>query len=237
MYVGHFAGGVLIKALCPNTPSLPIIFGVGWLDIIDGVLVMLGIDHVRPNPAAGPYLFFDLVFVDWDHSLLMAVIFSAVWAVMMKSKYGTSAPEGLALISALAVFSHWLGDVPFHNLDLAAYPYSEKHFGWGWWGRFLTMSWVYEGVFSAVCLGLAAFIFSRRSVDIKWTLLVHGALFLNLSPWLSPMKFVATLGHPTDYLVHGALVTVGFVAPGYILCRLLDKSEEEGLKRTLAKTQ
>jgi hypothetical protein len=38
-----------------------------------------GSEHRHPEPHAGPYLFFDLTFIDWDHSLLMAAFWSVVW--------------------------------------------------------------------------------------------------------------------------------------------------------------
>lgn len=83
MYVGHLAIGLAIKSKFPTVPTLPIMLGVGFLDIIDGLLIMLGLNHVTPNLQAGPYLFFDLTFIDWDHSLVMAVILSIVWALFL----------------------------------------------------------------------------------------------------------------------------------------------------------
>ncbi|MNY77421.1 hypothetical protein D3C86_2173150 [compost metagenome] len=52
--------------------------------------------------------------------------------------------------------------------------------------------------------------------------------FINLSPWLSPMKHVATLGQPSATLVHGALVTAGFLIPGALLTWLINKAERKG---------
>ena len=80
MYVGHFAIGVAIKSVSPKTPTLPIMLGVGFTDIIDGLLIIAGADRVTPNLNSGPYLFFDLTFIDWDHSLLMATVLSLLWA-------------------------------------------------------------------------------------------------------------------------------------------------------------
>jgi hypothetical protein len=54
-----------------------------------------------------------------------------------------------------------------------------------------------------------------------------GVLFLNLSPWLSPMKFVAGLSEPSAHLLHGVLVTLGFVAPGALLTWLVTRGERQ----------
>ncbi|BEI80880.1 hypothetical protein CcaverHIS002_0200400 [Cutaneotrichosporon cavernicola] len=228
MYVGHFATGLLLKALFPAVPSAPIIYGIAVLDLIDGIFTIVGINHVAPNLNAGPYLYFDLVFIDWDHSLAMALVLSLIWGLYFATRPAPPATTAstVGLVAFVASFSHWLCDLPFHNLDLAAYPYSLEHYGWGWWGRYLTGAWVMEGAFSAACLVLAAVLFARRDVTIKGPLVVCLVLFLNLSPWASPMYYIAQLPPPADYLVHGALVTLGFAAPAAIMIRMLDGAED-----------
>jgi hypothetical protein len=225
MYVGHFATSLILAALFPSVPTAATIVGGTWLDLLDGIFTIVGINRVRANLSAGPYLFFDLVFIDWDHSLLMALILSIVWGAFYAHQGSTAAAVAFA-----ASFAHWLCDVPFHNLDLAAYPYSEKHYGWGWWGRFLTNAWVIEGVFSAVCIAVAASIFAKRGVSIKGPAIICAALFANLSPFTSPMKFIAQLGHPADYLLHGLGVTLGFLIPSYIMVGMVDKAQARAAK-------
>src|SRR5262249_41107171 len=149
MYVGHFAIGVAIKSVSPKTPTLPIMLGVGLMDIVDGLLIVAGVDRVTPNLNSGPYLFFDLTFIDWDHSLFMAIALSLLWAAVFRSDRRT------ALITGLAVFSHFLADWPVHNHDLALYPYSEAHLGYGLWGRLGTTSWLLEGAFVLVLIASA----------------------------------------------------------------------------------
>ncbi|WP_291374489.1 hypothetical protein [Acinetobacter sp. UBA6720] len=144
MYVGHLAIGLAIKSKFPKVPTLPIMLGVGFLDIIDGLLIMLGLNHVTPNLQAGPYLFFDLTFINWDHSLVMAVILSIVWALFFRKD------KRVALIAGFACFSHWLADWPMHNMDLALYPYSAEHMGYGENG-------VLVHGFLRVCLALHSF--------------------------------------------------------------------------------
>ena len=53
-------------------------------------------------------------------------------------------------------------------------------------------------------------------------------LFLNLSPWLSPMKHVAALNEPAAHILHGILVTAGFVIPGLLLTWLVNRAERLG---------
>jgi hypothetical protein len=193
--------------------------GVGLMDIFDGLFIIAGADRVTPNFDSGPYLFFDLTFIDWDHSLLMAVVLSLVWASLFWRDKRT------AWIAGLAVFSHFLADWPLHNHDLALYPYSDAHLGYGLWGKLGTISWLLEGAF---CLGLIAFAEwrnSARGVSYRWAVLVMVLLFFQMSPWLSPMIFVAKLPEPAAHLLHGAVVAIGFLIPGLLLSWLIDRAE------------
>ncbi|PZQ60217.1 MAG: hypothetical protein DI570_14750 [Phenylobacterium zucineum] len=226
MYIGHFAIGMAIKAAAPKVRALPILVGAGFLDIIDGVLIVAGIDRVTPNLQAGPYLFFDLTFIDWDHSLLMALVLSLAWAALFLKQ------RTAALVAGLACFSHFLADLPMHNADLAVYPYAAKHLGLGLWGRLQTGAWVLEGLFAAIVLAWAWTRFRARGVAVGWPLLVLGVLFVNLSPWLSPMKVAAGLPEPQAHLLHGVLVTLGFLGPGALLAWLVDRAERRSVAAT-----
>jgi hypothetical protein len=219
MYVGHFAIGLAIKARYPRVPALPIMMGVGFLDLLDGIFILLGFNTVTPNLASGPYLFFDLTFIDWDHSLLAALFWSMIWGLLFVKH------RAVAAVAALAAFSHFIADWPMHNSDLALYPHSIEHYGYGLWGKLGTLAWVIEGVFSAVLAVYAWRISARRGVSLVWPCAVLVVLFLQLSPVASPMKFVATLQEPLTHILHGALVSLGFLIPGLLLTWLLDRAE------------
>ena len=89
MYLGHFAVGMALKVKYQDVPLVPIILGAGFLDVINGTLVAIGIEKVTPNFNALPYLYFDLTFIDWDHSLLMALIWSFVWGGFVAQRFNT----------------------------------------------------------------------------------------------------------------------------------------------------
>jgi hypothetical protein len=223
MFVGHFAIGMAVKAKCPGIKAFPILLGVGFLDIVDGMLIVLGIDRVTPDLKAGPYLFYDLTFIDWDHSLLMATVLSLTWgALFLKG-------SRVALVAGLAAFSHFVADLPVHNADLALYPYAIEHLGFGLWGRLLTWSWVMEGIFSAALLTWSWTRFRDRGVSIRGPVVILALTFVSLSPWLSPMKRAAVLPEPETHVIHGLLVTLGFVFPGIVLAWLVDRAERKSL--------
>jgi hypothetical protein len=221
MLAGHFAIGLAIKARRPEIPALPIMIGVGIIDIVSGFFLLAGLDRVTPNLSRGPYLFYDLTYIDWDHSLLMAMVWSLLWgAVFIKNK-------PVAIVAALAAFSHFVADWPFHNHDLALYPWADLHFGAGLWASLGTTSWVIEGVFSAL---LAVYFWhtnSRRGIRSHWPCLVLLLFFLGNSPWLSPMKFGATW---SDRVIPALLVTTTFLGLGILFSWLITIAEADAIR-------
>lgn len=218
MYVGHFALGLALKARFPKVPAVPLLIGVGFLDIVNGLFVMLGLDRVTPDPSAGPYLFFDLTFIDWDHSLAAALMWSALWAWFFRTD------RRVAALAFVAAFSHFPADWLMHNGDLALFPYAETRLGLGLWERLGTASWLLEGAFAAALCAYAWRANARRGIDWTWPCAAMGVLFLNLSPWLTPMKFVATLNEPAAHLLAGGLVAVGFLLPALVVIRLIERA-------------
>ncbi|GAA4345845.1 hypothetical protein GCM10023165_30240 [Variovorax defluvii] len=222
MYVGHFAIGLALKARHPEVPALPLVLGAGFLDILNGLFIVLGWDRVAPDLRAGPYLFFDLRFIDWDHSLLAALVWSALWgAFFLRSRR-------VAVLGFVAAFSHFIADWPVHNDDLALYPYAEAHVGYGLWGKLGTASWVLEGVLAAALMAFAWTAAARRGVSLLWPAVVLAVLFASLSPWLSPMKYAAGLDEPWAHRLHGTLVCLGFLVPGALLTWLVGRQERGG---------
>ena len=219
MYFGHFAVGIALKAKFKDVPLLPIILGAGFLDVINGTLVAIGIEKVTPNLQALPYLYFDLTFIDWDHSLLMAIIWSLIWgAFFLKDQRN-------AWVAALSCFLHFVADLPMHNADMALYPYAQQYLGFGLWGKWGIWSWLFEIGFSALLLGYAYQQHAKHGENIGWQLLFIALLAVQMSPWTSPMKQVAQLAEPYASIFHGVLVAVGFIIPTLILAWLYQRSE------------
>ena len=100
MYFGHYAVAVAVKAKEPDVPVAPLLIGTGLLDILNGAFIMGGLDKVTPNLNASPYLFFDLTFIDWDHSLLMAIFWTALYGLACWLLYRK--------IRKLALYQLWL---------------------------------------------------------------------------------------------------------------------------------
>lgn len=220
MFVGHFATGVAIKAFAPDVKALPIMGGVALIDVIDGLFILSRINHVEANLDAGPYLLFDLVFIDWDHSLLMAILWALLWTLLFLRR-----GRRTALVAGAAVLSHWLCDLPLHNADLALFPYSQEELGFGLWGSMVLGSWILEGAFSLVLVAIAWWKFRERRVSILVPAIILAAMFVYLSPWLTPMRRIAVLDADAATTRLGIGVLLGFLITALLFTWLLDRGE------------
>ena len=122
MYAGHFAVGLALKAKRPAAPTWAILLGTGFLDVLFGIFVMLGIERVTMTPHVGQG--FSLDFIDWSHSLVMSLVWSALYGLIFWRK-----GRAVAFLVAFAVFSHFLFDLPMHPKDLALWPHAATHLG------------------------------------------------------------------------------------------------------------
>lgn len=180
MYVGHFAAGLALKGAQPKAPTWGLLVGVGLLDILFGPFVLLGLERVTPTPGVPPGMSLD--FIDWSHSLAMALAWSVLYALFFL-RLG----RPVALVMGLAVFSHFLLDLPMHPPDLALWPGSPTHLGMGLWHALPVGWWFLE--LGAVAAGWAYYrsrsrgnpSFGGRTVAVGVVLL---ALHLFNSPWL-----------------------------------------------------
>ena len=108
---------------------------VQFLDYIWATLVLLGIEKVRVIKGFTAGSMLDSYFHPYSHSLIAAIIWSGVAALLYKplcSWLGYVYSKSAALIVGLAVFSHWILDLIAHPRDLAIYD-NEWKVGFGLW--------------------------------------------------------------------------------------------------------
>ena len=181
MYAGHFAAALALKARVPRAPTWGLLVGVGVLDILFGPFVLAGIERVSLTPGISPG--FSLDHIDWSHSLVMSV----VWSILFGAAF-LRCGRTVAAVMAVSVFSHFVLDIVMHPPDLALWPGSATHLGFGLW-RALPVGWwfVELGAVAAGCWYYWHRSRSDRSFGGRALAAVVVILILHLlnSPWLS----------------------------------------------------
>ena len=131
MFVGHYAVSLALKKF-EKRISLGILFlAVQFVDILFFPFVMLGIERVNIVPNFTQSTHFELEYMPYTHSLLASALWAGAayalfrWVIVKKNS--------VALVVALAVFSHWLLDLIVHTPDLPLWSDASPKLGFGPW--------------------------------------------------------------------------------------------------------
>lgn len=154
MFMGHYGVSFAAKPAHQRLPLWLYFIAVQWLDVWWAVLVMLGVEKFRVVPGFTEAFSLDLYFIPYTHSLVGALVLSAVLgglsALFFKPRARTF------LIIALCAFSHWLADLIVHVPDLPLLDNAGVKVGFGLW-RHLWISFPLE----LVVLWGGAFIYAH----------------------------------------------------------------------------
>jgi hypothetical protein len=135
MFVGHYSVAFACRTERNRIPLWVLFIGVQFLDYIWATLVLLGIEKLRVIKGFTAGSMLDSYFHPYSHSLITAVIWSVVAALIYKTvcgRHDRSCSKSAPLIIGVAVFSHWILDLIAHPRDLAIYDNSWK-VGFGLW--------------------------------------------------------------------------------------------------------
>jgi hypothetical protein len=113
MFAAHFAAGVAIKSIVPETPIRPLLVAVFLPDLVWIALATAGVEPTAPAR------FFD----GWSHSFAMVLLYALAAAFAFRG-YG----RAVATAFFVAVLSHFLLDMPIHPRPLELYPHSGFRF-------------------------------------------------------------------------------------------------------------
>jgi hypothetical protein len=123
MFIGHYGVSLAAKRFTPRT-SLGVLFvGAQLLDVIFSLFVLSGVERLRITPGFTKTNPYDLYEMPYSHSLIGAVLWSALGALAFAlfAKGAVPVPKervAAALGFAIVVFSHFALDVPVHTPDL-----------------------------------------------------------------------------------------------------------------------
>ena len=135
MFVGHYSVAFAVKSEKNRIPLWVLFIAVQFLDYIWATLVLLGIEKLRVIKGFTAGSMLDSYFHPYSHSLIAAILWSAVAAVGYKplcNWMGYTYTKSAGLTVGVAVFSHWALDLIAHPRDLAIYDNIWK-VGFGLW--------------------------------------------------------------------------------------------------------
>ena len=133
MFVGHYAVSFALKRF-EKRASLAVLFlAVQFLDILFFPFVLLGIERMAIVPGFTASTNFDLEYLPYTHSLLAALLWSVLAYVVFR--WIVVRNQSVAVVVAIAVFSHWVLDLVVHTPDLPLWSDSSPKLGLGLWNN------------------------------------------------------------------------------------------------------
>jgi len=155
---GHFGLAAAVKWKAPETPLWLLMIATEWLDIVFVPLFALGVERLVPLPGAESGAYGQaFIYADYTHSLVGALLLSALLGAVASLKYGSKNGFVVGLVS----LSHWALDLFVHREDLPILPGNLgglPRLGFGLW-RFAWLSALIE--LALVCSG--AFLYWRAA--------------------------------------------------------------------------
>lgn len=198
MFIGHFAVGFAAKRWAPRT-SLGVLLAAPLLaDMLFPVLVLAGVERAHIVEGETPFLHLSLDSYPWSHSLLMDLVWAALFAGIV---WWRAKDRAAALVVAIGVLSHWVLDWITHRPDMPLWP-GGPEYGLGLW---YSLRWtvVVESVMLAV--GVALYVAATAAKDRT------GRLALAALAALLALAYVGNVMSPPPPGI-GAVAVTGVVA-------------------------
>ena len=193
MFVGHLAVALAAQRAAPDVNLGWLMGGVTALDLLWPPMLLAGIERASIVP--GATAFTPLVFdsYPWSHSLVMALGWGVVFALVARS-FGVRRSAGLLLVGL--VVSHWVLDFASHAPDMPLWPGDSPKLGLGLWHS-IPATFAVEGA-----LWLAGIVIYLRTVPAGgwgarlafWSLVVISTVMWATGPWSPPPPTTEALG-------------------------------------------
>jgi hypothetical protein len=176
MLIGHVAVGFAAKPWTPRTSLGTLVFAALLADVLWGVLLLAGVEHVQFRSGIGAANYAVATDIAWSHSLATGVCWAVLFALLTRQR---DADGRAARMIALAVLSHWVLDAIAHRPDMPLAPGLSARIGFGLWTS-VPATVLVEGGFWVLALVL----FLRRSKPrrrLAHVVLWSAAMFLTLA--------------------------------------------------------
>jgi len=179
MFIGHFAVGFAAKRVAPRASLTVLVLAATFLDYLWPIFLWLGLEQVRIAPGGRSFTTLDFVSYPYSHSLLMAVLWSALfaWTYRANTRYARG-----AVVVGLAVFSHWVLDWITHEPDLPLAPGMAPKVGLGLWNSTMATMIVEGAMFVA---GVILYSLTTRARNVWGHVSLWGLVVLLAAAYLS----------------------------------------------------
>ena len=133
MFVGHYAAALALKKV-EKRASLGVLFlAVQFVDILFFPFVLLGIERINIIENYTNSTHFELEYMPYTHSLAGSLLWAIAAYVLFR--WVIVKQKSVAMVVALAVFSHWVLDLLVHTPDLPLWSDASQKFGFGIWNN------------------------------------------------------------------------------------------------------
>jgi hypothetical protein len=130
MFIGHVAGAEILHAAAPEVPLWVSLVGVGFPDLLWGVLVLAGIERAEIDPNSPLQKDIKFSHYPYSHSLVLTNLIALAPAAIVAAFLGIEA----GIVFVLASISHWLLDTIVHLPDLPVLGFGrDRKVGFGLW--------------------------------------------------------------------------------------------------------
>jgi hypothetical protein len=198
MFIGHFAVGFAAKRVAPRTSLTTLLTASLFLDVLWPLFLWLGLERVRIDPGNTAFTPLDFVSYPYSHSLVMAIVWSVLFAIVYRSR--TRYARG-ALVAGILVFSHWVLDWVSHRPDLTLFPWGGPRVGLGLWNSVAATAVTEVAMF---VVGLGIYLSTTRARNWQghlslWSLIVllaylyFGTVKGTAPPSVDAIKIVSTV--------------------------------------------
>jgi len=134
MFLGHFALAFGAKRLAPSVSLGTLFLACQFADLLWPTLVLIGLERVEIDPGNTLVTPLNFVSYPYSHSLVMLLVWAALFAIAYVAARGTSAVAAASIIAAL-VFSHYVLDVITHRPDMPITVGGATKIGFGLWNH------------------------------------------------------------------------------------------------------
>jgi hypothetical protein len=144
MFIGHYAVALAAKKAAPKPSLGTLIIAAQFLDLLFPILVLVGLEHVRPDPgntAFTPYDFYDYPI---SHSLATSIVWSIAFGLIY---FAIRRDRKGSWVLGVCVLSHWILDAISHGPDMPIAPGLSAYVGLGLWNSIPATVVVEGGMF------------------------------------------------------------------------------------------